>query len=197
MNRRLLALLAATALVASGCTSSPAAEQPAVSAPGSQSRLDDVLATHELKGLDSVELVNRLDRLGGDDRPDELIASVLPAEVVLTADGQERSQPLPADRFYLSVAPYVNRTHDCFNHSLTTCTGELSETSLEIEVTDRDSGAVLMDETRSTFVNGFVGLWLPRDIEATLTITSELGTGSVDFNTLPEAPTCLTTLRLT
>ncbi len=50
-------------------------------------------------------------------------------------------------------------------------------------------------EQRSTFANSFVGLWLPWDVEATLTITSEKGQGSVDISTVADAPTCLTTLN--
>lgn len=58
-------------------------------------------------------------------------------------------------------------------------------------------GEVLVDETRETFDNGFVGFWAPRDIEGTLTIEHEGQTGAVPISTLNEDdPTCITTLRL-
>ncbi|MGC5617739.1 CueP family metal-binding protein [Georgenia sp. Z1491] len=55
-----------------------------------------------------------------------------------------------------------------------------------------------MNETRETFDNGFVGLWVPRDIEGTLTIAHEGQEGTVAITTLNEDdPTCITTLRVT
>lgn len=198
MNRPLAALLAATVLALTGCAAlnddDTRTEQ---TMPTNAGQVDDVLATHQLDDLEVVDLVDRLDRLAGDDRPSELMAAVLPDRLILTTGGDEVSRDLPADRFYLSVAPYLSRTHDCFNHSLTTCTGELADTQVGIKVVDRETGKVLMDEQRSTFANGFVGLWLPREIEATLAITSDLGRGSVNISTAADAPTCLTTLKLT
>lgn len=197
MNRRLVVLLAAIVLAVSGCASSSGGAGSDDASPSSAEQINGLLASHELDGLDTVELVDRLDRLAGEDRPSDLMASVLPEHLVLSAGDEELSRDLPAGQFYLSVAPYVSDTHDCFNHSLTTCVGELADTEVGIKVVDQDSGEVLMDEQRSTFANGFVGLWLPRDVEATLTVTSEAGRGSVDISTGVEAPTCLTTLRLT
>lgn len=197
MNRYLVLLLAATLLIVGGCATSEEAAGPQDRSSTSPGQIDDVLTRHRLDRLSPVGLVNRLDRLAIETRPGELTASVLPDELVLTARGEERSLDLPADRFYLSVAPYGTNTHDCFHHSLTTCTGELADTQLRIKVIDRASGKVLVDQQRSTFANGFVGLWLPRDIEATLRITSKLGQGSVEISTAADAPTCLTTLKLT
>lgn len=197
MNRLLVALVAATSLLLSGCAASESSGQSKVSSSTGAGQVNDVLASHGLEGLDTVELVDRLDRLAGEDRPTELIAAVLPEKLVLTAGKDELSRDLPADLFYLSVAPYTSMTHDCFNHSLTTCTGELADTPIELKVVDQETGKVLVDEERSTFANGFVGLWLPRDIEATLTIASIAGRGSVNISTATDAPTCLTTLKLT
>jgi hypothetical protein len=58
-------------------------------------------------------------------------------------------------------------------------------------------GAVLVDESRTTFANGFVGLWLPRDFTGTLKITADGKTAESKVSTAEDAPTCLTTLRLT
>ncbi len=197
MKLLLATLVTATTLVLSGCA---AANDDAPSGPpvtSSAGQVDDVLATHQLGDLKTVDLVERLDRLAGKDRPSELMASVRPDRLVLTAGGDEVSLDLPTDRFYLSVAPYVSQTHDCFNHSLTTCTGELADTQVQVKVVDRGTGKVLMDEQRSTFANGFVGVWLPRDIKATLTVTAAAGRASADITTEADAPTCLTTLKLT
>lgn len=197
MKRLVTALLSATVLVLSGCAAStddPGSQSTSSASAGS---VDDVLASHGLAELDTVELIDRLDRLAGAERPTELMAAVLADRLVLTAGPDEVSRELPADRFYLSVAPYASRTHDCFNHSLTTCTGELADTPVEIRVVDRETGEVLMEEERTTFANGFVGLWLPREVEATLTVSSDAGRGAVDISTSDDAATCLTTLKLT
>lgn len=198
MTRLLTVFLAAGALLLGSCAVSTDDDTSSGQTQSAEtSQVDDVLATHDLDDLSTVDLVDRLDRLGGKQRPTELMAAVLPDKIVLTAAGAEVSRDLPADRFYLSVAPYANQTHDCFNHSLTTCTGELSDTSVRVKVVEDETGKVLVDEERSTFANGFLGLWLPRDIRATLTITSALGQGSVEISTAADAATCLTTLKLT
>ena len=125
------------------------------------------------------------------------MASVRPDELQLVSGRQDASLPIPEDRFYLSVAPYVDQTHDCFYHSLTTCQGELGAEAVEVRIVDTTTGEVLVDETRTTFANGFVGFWLPRDIEGTLEVAHDGKVGRTPISTDTEAPTCLTTLRLT
>ena len=110
-------------------------------------------------------------------------------------DQEEHAVPLPEARFYLSVAPYVDGTHDCFFHSLTTCRGEMSEEEIDVRIETAD-GEVLVDETRRTFDNGFVGFWLPRDVEATITLARGDERGSATVTTGDEDLTCLTTVRL-
>lgn len=77
------------------------------------------------------------------------------------------------DEFYVSIAPYVGQTHECFFHSLTTCLGELRNEEVHVTVTTADDGAAIVDETVRTHDNGFAGLWLPRGIDATLTAELE------------------------
>ncbi|WP_281366691.1 CueP family metal-binding protein [Nocardioides massiliensis] len=78
---------------------------------------------------------------------------------------REVSLDVPEDRFYLAVAPYVDQTHECFYHSLTTCLGELDSADVRVKIVDEANDEVLVDEVRTTFDNGFLGFWLPRDIE--------------------------------
>jgi hypothetical protein len=125
------------------------------------------------------------------------MASVRPDELVLTdADGAERALDLPDDRFYLSVAPYVSTTHECFHHSLTTCKGELSDEKVQVTVTD-DTGKVLVEKQTRTFDNGFVGLWLRRGTTGTIEVEYDGKQGRARFGTGEDDPTCLTTLQLT
>ena len=106
---------------------------------------------------------------------------------------------VPEDRFYLAVAPYETTTHDCFHHSLSgclsSCQGELVDTPVHLTVTDTE-GAVLMDEERATYANGFVGLWLPAGIEATLEVEANGKAATTPIATGAQDPACLTGLRL-
>ena len=123
--RRLPILAAAAALLLAGCSAAPAEES--------------LLAAHDLTGMTGEQVVDHLDRLGGADRPADLMASVRVDELQLSGAEQELALDLPEDRFYLSVAPYVNQTHDCYFHSLTTCQGELAGEDVEVTIVD-DAG---------------------------------------------------------
>jgi hypothetical protein len=155
-----------------------------------------LLARYGLEGKSTVEVVDRLDRLDLQQRPADLKASVRAGELLISDGGQEHSLPIPADRFYLSVAPYLQQTHDCFYHALTGCKGELAGKQVQVKIVNDADGAVLVDESRTTFANGFVGFWLPRNITGTLRIAADGKTAESTISTGEGAPTCLTTLRL-
>jgi hypothetical protein len=187
-------LLAGPALV--GCADESTEATP--SAPASSSAADAVLAEHGLNGLDARELIDRLDRAERDEKPGDLFASVRPDELLVQDTGdpdQEHSLPIE-DGFYLSVAPYVENTHECFHHSLTTCQGELVEEDIDVTITDTE-GEVLVDETVTTYPNGFAGFWLPRDVEATMEVRYDGRSAETEIATGPGDPTCLTTVQLT
>ena len=190
------AAVVACGLLLAGCASGPEA-QPSSSSSAS-SAAAAVLADHDLAGLEAPEVIERLDTMALADRPGDLMASVQPDAVVVTDDqGREARLPMPEDQVYVSVAPYVDQTHECHFHSLTTCVGELGDESVDVTLTTAD-GEVLVDETRRTYDNGFVGLWVPRDLDATLTITHDGRTGTAPITTRnPDDPTCVTTLQLT
>lgn len=184
--RRLVIAAAALVLALVGCSSAePEGEQPL---------LDD----YGLSGMDTREIVDHLDRLGGTDRPTDLMASVRVEELLMSDGETELELDIPDDLFYLAFAPYVDQTHECFYHSLTTCQGELTEQDVHVRIVDDATGEVLVDEQRTTFQNGFVGLWLPRDLQGTLEVTYEGLTTQVPFTTDEDGATCLTTdLQLT
>lgn len=185
------ALTAVAVLALAGCAASPA--EPSESTGDSS-----ILSAYDLAGLDGREIVDRLDRVPVDDRQSDLMASVRPTELLLSEEGSEEQTAveLPDDQFYLSLAPYVEQTHECFYHSLTTCRGELAGQDVEVLITDRDTGGALVDETTETFDNGFVGYWLPSGIDATIQIEHGGHSATADISTGPEDPTCLTTLHL-
>ncbi|WP_347125656.1 CueP family metal-binding protein [Microbacterium sp. SY138] len=187
-----LAALAVAGIALSGCA-------PAVSPADvdSVASAQDLLAAHDLAGLDVGEVIERLDAMPVADRPDDLLASVEPDALLLRdTSGRESRLPMPDDAVYISVAPFREQTHECHFHSLTTCVGELSDIEMRIVLT-ADDGTVLIDEMRRTHDNGFTGVWVPRGIEATLTVESAGLTGTVPLSTTsPDDRTCVTDLQL-
>lgn len=147
--------------------------------------------------MDGAQIIDHLDRMPVADRPSDLMASVRADQLLLTDAEQELAVPLGEDRFYLSVAPYVDQTHECFYHSLTTCRGELANQDVGVRIIDDATGEVLVEEQVTTFDNGFVGFWLPRDVEGTIEVTHDGLTGQRVFSSDDEGATCLTTLQLT
>lgn len=190
------ASFAAVALAfAAGCSgaSAPAADAPAAAvAAGSQAGA--ILDKLGLAGKDATAVVDALDQKAGE-RQKDIFASVRYDKLVLKDGATETSVPLPADRFYLSVAPYVDQTHECFYHSLTTCHGELHDKTVDVTITDA-SGKKLVEGPTTTYSNGFVGFWLPRDITGTITVSYDGRTATSPISTGQDAPTCLATLKL-
>lgn len=171
--------------------------------PGAQTpaAADELLAAHGLQGMNPRQIIEKLDATPVDQRADDLMASVRPDALLLserTGDAAApTSLPIEDERgFYLSVAPYRSQTHDCYYHSLTTCLGELRNQPVHITVTGAD-GTVLADADRTTYDNGFVAVWLPRDVQATLTVTHDGKTATQPISTGPQDATCITTTQLT
>lgn len=166
------------------------------SAPQSTAQ-EDVLDEFNLTGKDGAEVIEHLDQLPLEERPGDLMGSVQPDELVLTTGAEQISMETPEDYVYVSIAPYVGVTHDCFYHSLTTCTGEMSEEPIDVEIVDESTGETIVDEEAETYANGFIGYWLPSDTSVDITISHEDGTGSTQFSTANDGPTCVTDLQLT
>lgn len=156
--------------------------------------LDD----HRLAGMDAAQIIEKLDHQPVSERPTNLLASVTPEALVLTDDQNRKvSLEMPQDEVYVSVAPFVSQTHDCFFHSLTTCRGEIANKDLTIKITDAN-GKVLVDQVQRSYDNGFIGFWLPRGTESTLTVTVDGKSGTRVISTKSaQDPTCIADLQLT
>ena len=187
--------VAILALVLAGCAITPSG--PAPSSVSSQTSEREFLADHGLSGLDARQVIERLDTMPVADRPTDLLASVQPEALVLTDDQERETRlPLPEDEVYISIAPYQDQTHDCYFHSLTTCLGELASEEVQVTLTGAD-GEVIIDEARQTYDNGFIGLWVPRDTDVTLTIAHEGQEANARISTMnDDDATCITTMRL-
>ncbi len=121
-----------------------------------------------------------------------LVASINSEFLVLETEKDKITVALPEDRFYLSFAPYITNTHPCNTHFLTSCQSELRNEQFQIKVV-LDDGTVIIDETLTSAQNGFVGVWLPKNIKGVLHIEYDDLHVSSPIETFEASPTCLTT----
>lgn len=187
------------ALLLAGCATaqSPVAGGEHTNATGSaQQGAAAQIAALGFDVADPQALVDGLDTLPVADRPspDALVVSVRSDALVLQPG--DVTVPMAGDRFYLSIAPYVNETHPCTFHSLTTCLGELQNEPIDLTVTDAATGETVVSEATQTFDNGFVGVWLPKNGSFDVTVTGAAGTATERVGTGAQDPTCLTTMQL-
>ncbi|MUK90175.1 hypothetical protein GMD78_17520 [Ornithinibacillus sp. L9] len=123
-------------------------------------------------------------------------ASITSTQLIVTEnDENETVYELPEEEFFVSIAPYINETHPCTNHSLTGCQGEMVEEEFDVYIEDTE-GNVVVDETLSTMENGFFDLWLPRDKTYSITIKQDGKVVESEFSTFENDCTCITTLQL-
>lgn len=196
-------LLAAVTLGLAGCASSDdPSTGTATSAVESHSEENaqmtpaDILAPYSLENRNVEDVVDALDQMPVDERPEDLIASVRIDQLELSTNDGTAAMEMPEDKTYVSFAPYVDSTHPCTFHSLTTCLGEMRSTPIHIKITESGSKRVLVDERVKTFDNGFYGVWLPRNIDGEIEVTHEGKSGSADFSTKADGATCVTDLKL-
>lgn len=130
-----------------------------------------------------------------DQRPLAVQGSVRADEVIFSDGSREVSVAIPGDQVYVSIAPYVQQTHDCHYHALGSCQGEMVDEDVHVTITD-DAGETLVDEDVTTYANGFFGVWLPEGRQGTVTVTQGELTGETPFDTGEGGATCITTLQL-
>nr|WP_156645450.1 CueP family metal-binding protein [Lentibacillus sp. JNUCC-1] len=124
-------------------------------------------------------------------------ASITSEKLVVTdSDENETAYDLPDDEFFVSVAPFINQTHPCFDHSLTGCQGELVNKDIDVVIEDMD-GNVIVDKTMTTPENGFLDFWLPRDETFRVQFSHDGKTVESELSTNEEDGTCVTDLQMT
>ncbi|MDI6452782.1 CueP family metal-binding protein [Peloplasma aerotolerans] len=162
-----------------------------IASPNQESKL---LKTYGINNLSTQKMVESLEKQTIN--PEALIASISATTLTLTTPNQVYTYQVPNTLFYLSVAPYINNTHPCGTHNLTTCRGELANETFEVRVVTQ-SGLIILHENITTNDNGFMGIWLPRNIEGTIEVNYQGMLSSYEISTSIDSDTCLTTMRLT
>lgn len=127
---------------------------------------------------------------------DDISASITSDELIVKdGDGEATVYDLPEDKFFVSIAPFINETHPCEIHSLTGCQGELTEEDFDVEIRDSE-GNVVVDKSLKTMKNGFIDLWLPRDENFSVVISHDGKTAESELSTYSGDNTCITTMQL-
>ena len=123
-------------------------------------------------------------------------ASITATELIVTdKDNKESVYELPEDEFFVSIAPFIDETHPCKDHSLTGCQGEMVDQDIGIQIEDED-GKLIVDETANTGANGFVDFWLPRDQTFQVKISYDGKQVDSNISTYEDDGTCVTTMQL-
>ncbi|AIQ28682.1 hypothetical protein P40081_11225 [Paenibacillus sp. FSL P4-0081] len=123
-------------------------------------------------------------------------ASITSTQLIVDSGGpNEVTYALPENEFFLSVAPYVQKTHPCATHSLTGCQGEMAGQDFDVYIEDAE-GKEVMKQTVKSQPNGFIDLWLPRDQKLQITVTHDGKQAKTEVSTFKSDDTCLTTMQL-
>lgn len=162
---------------------------------GYSQREELFLYRNNLANKSVVEIVSHLE-----DKLDEnkgFNAGITGESLILSDAFDQIKLPLPDGLFYLSIAPYIDQTHGCSNHSLITCRGELKNETFYIQITDLESSIKILDQTISSSSNGFLGVWLPANKSYDINISYNSLTSTTIITTSETSYTCLTTMKLT
>jgi len=111
------------------------------------------------------------------------------------ADGSKASVPLPGAKMVVAIAPYINSTHPCETHYMSGCQGELVNVPVKVYGKTAD-GLVVVNDTITTMDNGFLELWLTRDLEIELTVEYGGKQATQMISTDKKSNTCITTMHL-
>jgi len=148
----------------------------------------------ELKGVDgkkAMEIANkwRMKKI-------DIVTFVTPDTVNFKfKDGETISIPLPDDVMIVSIAPYINKTHECATHYMSSCDAELKNEDMKITAFTA-GGKILINKTMKTGPTGFLDLWLPRNQVIDIAVSAKGKNATGKIYTYRNSKTCDTTLKL-
>jgi hypothetical protein len=154
-----------------------------------------LLEAYNLDGKSTKQLVEDLENKL--DEPYGLNASINSESLIIKDNEDQVAIDLNEDLFYLSMAPYFGQTHPCGVHSLISCRGELKNETFKVKITDAITGEVIINKSMSSYYNGFIGVWLPKDKIFNIEIEKDGYYANATIETSSGSNTCLTTLKLT
>lgn len=126
----------------------------------------------------------------------EASVKVLPG-VIQAKFSDNSSVDIPVkDEFLLSIAPYVNRTHNCTYHVPTGCQGELVNQAMMVEVKDIETSDVVQKGMVKTQQDGFIDFWMEKNKSYQFTFHYKGKKVSEVLTTGKSDRTCITTMKL-
>lgn len=153
-----------------------------------------ILDRYNLQNMDIYELVSYFEETLNED---EALNVFITGKALTINDHKDTIEiDLPQEQFFLSLAPYINQTHPCSNHNLITCRGELTNQNFELKIIDLNTNVIIIDQTVTSEKNGFIGVWLPKNIDVQITVTQNNLSSTTQITTNNTSNTCLTTLKL-
>src|SRR5665647_664789 len=161
--------------------------------PTSVNKSNDEQLKEKLTGIDgktAVAIANKWHR----DKMD-VVTFVTPDKVNFKfKDGQVISIPLPDDTMMVSIAPYIDKTHTCATHYVSSCDAELKSTNIKV-IAVTTGGKTLINKTMKTAATGFLDLWLPRNQAINITVSAKGKSATGKIFTHRDSKTCETTLK--
>ncbi len=160
----------------------------------SRNKSNDQQLKEKLTGIDgktAMAIANkwRMDKI-------DVVTFVTPDNVNFKfQDEQIISIPLPDDEMIVSIAPYINKTHTCATHYMSSCDAELKSTKIKVKAVAA-GGQILINKTMKTAPTGFLDLWLPRNQDIDLTLSAKGKSAAGKLFTYRNSKTCDTTLKL-
>lgn len=123
------------------------------------------------------------------------VATITPTELIVVEDKKELKYNLPKNEFFVSIAPYITKTHPCTIHNLTGCQGELTNIVFDVVILNSD-GEEIINEKISSKENGFIDLWLPRNEEFEIQLSYAGKSAKSIIKTRNNSNTCVTSIQL-
>lgn len=148
-------------------------------------------AVTQLNALEAMSLANAWGRAKV-----SVTSFVTPQAVQFQFDGgKTASVNLPKDKMVVAIAPYINHTHPCKTHYMSSCQGELVGVAVKVLV-KTTNGQHVLSRTVKTLENGFFELWLPREKNLMFSVEVQGKTAVGPISTFATSDTCVTTFRL-
>ena len=110
-------------------------------------------------------------------------------------DGRIIKKDLPKDSMYIAIAPYINSTHTCSTHYISSCDGEMKNEFVKVIIKENNNN-IIFNSLVKTMKNGFFELWLPRNNDFSLHIDYNSMVGEETLLTNENSKTCVTTIQL-
>jgi hypothetical protein len=151
-------------------------------------------AVAQNKGLNHLEAMALANAWGRAKAPVQSFVTPKAIEFKFEAD-RKASVTLPKDQMVVAIAPYINRTHPCKTHFMSSCQGEMIKQAVKVNVQSANGKTVFVG-TVNTLENGFLELWLPRELNLVIHLEALGKKVSGQISTFASSDTCVTTLRL-